>query len=139
MRRFRQHAFRGAEPTATTRRRTVRALLEAASDRAQDRARRTEARRAAEAARRREEEEAERARYLDRLERFEDTTWSEVAAHIEKRQPNEYDKAVQLLIDLRDLAACRERLASFHAALEELRRKHAAKESFLRRLAKAKL
>ena len=62
-----------------------------------------------------------------------------MAAHIEKRQPNEYDKAVQLLIDLRDLAACRERLASFHAALEELRRKHGAKESFLRRLAKAKL
>jgi hypothetical protein len=44
-----------------------------------------------------------------------------VAAHIQKRQPNEYDKAVQLLIDLRDLAVRREQLAAFRLALEELR------------------
>jgi len=42
--------------------------------------------------------------YLDQLGRREQATWNQIAAHIPKRQPNEYDKAVTLLIDLRDLA-----------------------------------
>jgi hypothetical protein len=80
-----------------------------------------------------------RSRYLDQLGKREDATWNQIAAHIHKRQPNEYDKAVTLLIDLRDLAVRQGRVAAFHSALGELRPEHAAKESLLRRLTKAKL
>ncbi len=58
---------------------------------------------------------------------------------VQKRQPNEYDKAVSLLVDLHDLAVRKQQLSEFQSALEILRRTHAAKESFLRRLSKAML
>jgi hypothetical protein len=63
----------------------------------------------------------------------------QIAAHIQKRQPNEYDKAVTLLTDRRDLAVRQGRVTAFQSALRELRQEHAAKESLLRRLTKAKL
>ena len=66
-------------------------------------------------------------------------TWNQIAAHIQKRQPNEYDKVITLLIDLRDLAVRQGRVTAFQSALGELRQAHAAKESLLRRLTKAKL
>ena len=84
-------------------------------------------------------DEANRARYLDQLEKREEATWNQIAAHIQKRQPNEYDKAVTLLTDLYDLSKRRGQTVAFQTAVEKLRRKHAAKESFLRRLSKAKL
>jgi hypothetical protein len=105
----------------------------------EERARLLEAKRAAEAARRKAGDEANRSRYLDQLGKREEATWNRIVAHIQKRQPNEYDKAVNLLIDLRDLALRQSRVAAFHSALGELRQEHAAKESLLRRLAKAKL
>ncbi len=98
-----------------------------------------EAKRAAEAARQKAEDEARRARYLDLLEIREAAIWDQIAAHVQKRQPNEYDKAVVLLTDLRDLAVRRGRLPAFQAAMEKLRRANASKQSFLTRLTKAKL
>jgi uncharacterized Zn finger protein len=65
--------------------------------------------------------------------------WKQVAAHVQTRQPKDYDRAVNLLIDLHDLAVSRGRTAGFQTALEKIRQVHAAKESFLRRLAKASL
>jgi len=41
--------------------------------------------------------------------------------------------------DLHDLAVCRGQTAEFQTALEKIRQVHAAKESFLPRLAKANL
>ena len=52
----------------------------------------------------RQKTRANRSRYLDQLGKREEATWNQIAAHIQKRQPNEYDKAVTLLTDLRDLA-----------------------------------
>ncbi len=98
-----------------------------------------EAKRAAETARRKAEDEANRSRYLDQLGKREEATWSRIAAHIQKRQPNEYDKAVNLLVDLRDLALRQGRVAAFQSALGDLRQEHVAKKCFLRRLTKAKL
>jgi hypothetical protein len=118
-------------------RRTVRDLLAAAQARTEERTQRLEAKRAAEIARQKAKAEAERARYLDQLEKREGQIWERIAAHIQKRQPGEYDKAVSLLIDLHDLAIRKQRVAEFQSALEELRQAHAAKPSFLRRLAKA--
>jgi len=114
-------------------------VLAAANARAEERIRLSDAKRAAEAKRQKAKAEADRRRYLDQLEKRRETTWNQIAAHIEKRQPNEYDKAVSLLVDLRDQAAREEHESVFQSALEKLRQTHAAKESLLRRLAKAKL
>ena len=120
-------------------RRTACNLLAAAHARAEERARLLDTKRAAEAARQKAEDEANRTRYLDQLGKRQGNAWNQIAAHIQKRQPKEYDKAVTLLTDLRDLAVRRGRVPAFQSALEKLRQAHAAKESFLRRVAKAKL
>lgn len=44
-------------------------------------------------ARQKAEEAANRARYLDQLEKCEGEVWSQIAVHIQKLQPLEYDKA----------------------------------------------
>jgi hypothetical protein len=98
-----------------------------------------DAKRAAQAGRQKIKNMADRARYLDQLGKREEAAWNQISAHIQKRQPNEYDKAVTLLGDLHDLAARQGRESVFQSAVERLRQTHAAKESFLRRLVKAKL
>jgi hypothetical protein len=125
-------------PFASERRRVghLRAEVHA---RAKERARLLNEQRIAEAAKRRAEDEARRTRYLDQLSRREPEIWAEVAVRILKRQPNEYARAVGLLTDLHDLAVRRGKRAKFQMELEKIRQTHAAKESFLRRLAKANL
>jgi hypothetical protein len=59
------------------------------------------------------QDEANCSRYLDQLGKREEGTWNRIAAHIQKRQPNEYDKAITLLIDLRDLALRQGRVDAF--------------------------
>ena len=140
LRRFEQQkALRTLPEPDGIRRRTAGDLLTLAHARAEERERLLEARRAEEAARRKAEDAPNRARYLDQLEKREEATWNQITAHIQKRQPNEYDKAITLLIDLRDLAVRQGQVTAFQSAVGELRRKHAAKESLLRRLTKAKL
>jgi hypothetical protein len=114
-------------------------LLAAAHARAKDRAWLLNEQHIAETAKRRAEDEASRTRYLDQLGRREPEIWEKVAVHILKRQPNEYARAVGLLTDLHDLAVRRGKTAKFQIELEKIRQTHAAKESFLRRLAKANL
>ena len=140
LRRFEQQNPRRTLPVPNAiRRRTAGDLMTLAHARAEERDRLLEAKRVAEVARRKAEDEVNRARYLDQLGNREEATWNQIAAHIQKRQPNEYGKAVTLLTDLRDLAVRQGRETAFQSALGELRRTHAAKESFLRRLTKAKL
>jgi hypothetical protein len=114
-------------------------LLAAAHARAKERARLLNEQRAAEAAKRTAEDLANRARYLDKLGRRQLEIWKQVAAHVQTRQPKDYDRAVSLLTDLHDLAVRRGQTGGFQTALEKIRQVHAAKESFLRRLAKASL
>ena len=140
LRRFEQpNARRTLSGPDTICRRTAGDLLRLVQARVEERTRLLEAKRATEAARRKAEDEAKRYRDLDQLGKREEATWNQIAAHVQKRQPNEYDKAVALLIDLRDLAVRQGRGAAFQSALGELRQEHAAKESLLRRLTKAKL
>lgn len=140
VRRFRRtNLQQTSDALAVSERRKVGDLLAAAQTRAKERARLLNEQRTAEAAKRRAEDLANRARYLDQLGRRQPEIWKQVAAHVWTRQPKDYDRAVSLLIDLHDLAVCRGQTARFQAALEKVRQVHAAKESFLRRLAKAKL
>jgi hypothetical protein len=120
-------------------RRTIADLLTASHARAEERMRKLNAQRAAEAAQKRAKEEANRALYLDNLAKREKAVWKQVDAHIQKRQPNDYDRAVILLNDLHDLAVRQGDETGFQLTMEELRKTHAAKDSFLRRLTKAKL
>jgi membrane protein involved in colicin uptake len=95
LRRFQQRSEpRTSHAHATLQSRTVRDLLTAAETRAEERTRRLKAKQAAEAERQKAKDEADRARHLDQLEKNEGEIWNRITAHIQKRQPNEYDKAV---------------------------------------------
>jgi hypothetical protein len=140
VRRFRRATLQQAsEVLAAGEQRNAGDLLAAADARAKERARLLNEQRIAEAAKRREEDLANRARYLDQLGNRQVEIWKQVAAHLQTRQPKDYDRAVSLLTDLHDLAVCRGQTAGFQAALEKVRQVNVAKESFLRRLAKANL
>jgi len=140
VRRFRRTNLQQASDVLTpSERRKAGDLLAAGQTRAKERARLLNERRTAEAAKRRAEDLAHRARYLDQLGRRQAEIWKQVATHVQTRQPKDYDRAVSLLIDLHDFAVCRGKTAGFQTALEKIRQVHAAKESFLRRLAKASL
>ena len=120
-------------------RRTVKELLTASRVRADERARQLSAKRAADAARKKAKDEADRAVYLEGLAKRVKAVWKQVEAYIEKRQPKDYERAVILLVDLHDLAIRQEDETGFQLTMEELRKTHAAKGAFLRRLAKANL
>ncbi len=140
LRRFEQHmAQQASEPPGAIQRRTVRELLAGARVRAEERTRRLKAKQAAEAGRQKARQETERAHDLDQLDKCERETWERITVHIQKRQSGEYDKAVTLLADLRDLAVRKRRVSEFRSDLEKLRQAHTANASFRRRLAKVDL
>jgi hypothetical protein len=120
-------------------RRTVKDLLTAARVRADERAKQLSAKRAADAARKKAKDEADRAVYLEGLAKREKAVWKQVEAYIEKRQPKDYERAVILLVDLHDLAVRQGDETGFQLTMEELRKTHTAKSTFLGRVAKANL
>jgi hypothetical protein len=138
LRRF-EHESVSVSVHGAVERRTIAALLTASHARAEERMRKLNAQRAAEASRKKAKEEADRALYLDQLAKREKAVWKQVDTYIQKRQPNDYDRAVVLLTDLHDLAVRQGDETGFQLTTEELRKTHAAKDSFLRKLAKAKL
>ncbi len=138
LRRFQHKNAPGSSHDAIERR-TVEDLLTASHARADERTRKTNAKRAAEAARLKAKEEADRALYLDHLAKRENAVWKQVEAYIQKRQPKDYDRAVILLTDLHELAVRQGDETGFQLMMEELRKTHAAKDTFLRRLTNAKL
>lgn len=78
--------------------------------------------------------QARRAR-LDDLARRGEGAWREVEAAIGRRNPVGYDRAADLLSDLRALAEEREALEDFLGRLRAIRVRHARKENLIRRLA----
>jgi len=119
--------------------RTVGALLRAAQD-AGDEWRRAEAARAEVEKTRREQQMAlARSKYLGDLARKEPAVWKEIDSLIATKQPASYDRAVGLLVDLRDAAAVHGRESSFLARLDVLRTEHARKPSLISKLHSAGL
>jgi hypothetical protein len=141
LRLFEQHRLpsRGHSEQPAPPRRTVAELLSAAESRAAARERREAARQAAEEAELERERGAARAKYLETLAGREKQAWQQVGELIRTTQPKNYDQAVSLLVDLRELAVPRRREGEFNSALAQLRALHSSKPSFLRRLAKANL
>jgi hypothetical protein len=71
-----------------------------------------------------------RAKYLGEITKKEPAVWDEIESLIAK-QPASYDRAVGLLIDLRDAAAAQGREEEFMNRFEILRKGHARKPSLL--------
>ena len=138
LRRF-QHENASTSGNGAIKRRTVDDLLTASRARTDERIWQLNAKRAAEAERQKAKEDADRATYLDHLAKRENAVWKQVEAYIQKRQPKDYDRAVILLTDLHELAVRQLDETGFQLTMEELRKTHAAKDTFLRRLTKAKL
>jgi hypothetical protein len=128
-----------AGPTvAPAARRSVDELLEAARLHKEQRLRLEAERLASEKERRVREAVIARQRYLDGIAGRKSLLWNEVDVLVATRQPKRYDRAVELLIDLRDLDA-RSATGEFQLLLEALRKKHAGKPSFIKRLGQAGL
>jgi hypothetical protein len=81
---------------------------------------------------RREREAAlARAKYLGEIANKEPAVWDEIETLIATKQPASYDRAVALLIDLRDAAAAQGREQGFVNRFEILRQGQARKPSLL--------
>ena len=73
------------------------------------------------------------------MARREPATWREVEELIATKRPKDYDRAVTLLVDLRDLAGRTGRTAEAEAQILELRQRHSNKPSLLKRFDDKKL
>ncbi len=134
-RRFRESTLpKATKPVPASKRRTAAELL-VAYDTLLEEKRQKAAERAVKETARRDREQAEaRAKLLDNLARRESSVWGEVDELIAMKRPKEYDRAIDLLSDLHELAARSGREAEAQARIHELRRKHQSKSSFLSRL-----
>jgi hypothetical protein len=117
-------AFRRQNGAAPSRGRTVADLLHRAEELRKTREQ-EETRRAAQA---RARDEAARRKRLDALDRQGDKAWRRLDRLVDLK---EYDEAVRLTIDLRDLAQQARRGATFDARLEELRKRHPRRRGYL--------
>jgi hypothetical protein len=129
---------RAGNDTAVAIGRTVGQLLRAAEAYTTERKRIDAEKRAKEKARREREAAIARGKHLDSLAGREGKLWTEVDSLVATKQPKSYDKAVKILVDLRDLAA-RGKAGDFSLRIEALRQAQAKKPSFIERLRKAGL
>ncbi|MFI1578831.1 hypothetical protein [Embleya sp. NPDC020630] len=130
--------YRGpAEPAAAGR--TVAQLLNAAAERRQ-RHEEADRRECAAAEQRRAEKAAqERERCLTALAADVDSVWLRVDALIAAKKPREYDQAVELLQDLRELAQREGTTDDFTGGITRIRDEHARKPALIARLDRADL
>lgn len=115
-------------------RRTVAELLSKGEEQAAARRQQEAERQAAGQARREREQAIARAKHLDRLAGREEELWLQVEALVETKRPKEYDQAVHLLQDLRDLSDRQHLADGFAARLGQLRERCAKRPSLLARL-----
>ncbi|NES14749.1 MULTISPECIES: hypothetical protein [Micromonospora] len=132
LRRYRDaHPTDASIPTAA---RTAGELLATAADLRAERERLDAERRERDRVRRERSAAAARQRHLDTLASDQPAAWQRVDELIATKKPREYDTAVQLLVDLRELSERDEDSSSFQHRLAELRAAHARKPSLLERL-----
>ena len=139
LRRLREARGADAPGTGTGPRRTVRELLARRASGAAERERQEAEQKAREEQRRARAEAAAREKHLASLHGREANLWRRAEALVQTKRPKEYDQAVDLLRDLRDLAAREADASEFAARLGEFRQRHAPKRSLLERLRRAGL
>lgn len=138
IRRFQRESASTAasEPSAS---RTAGELRAAADLRASENARRAEERKRLEQEREAQRRAAEQAIYLDELEARETQSWDQLNTLNATKRPTDYDRAVTVLTDLRDLADRKDRVAAYRERLRNLCARYAAKPALLRRIKAAGL
>ena len=121
-------ALRGVPQPDTAKRRTVSELLAAA-----------EALRECKRRERAAQAEARRIAELEALARRGESVWQEVDALIQKSQAKPYGEAVQLLLNLRDLARHQGQEMAFQVRMERITAQYQRRHSLIRRFREAKL
>lgn len=106
---------------------------------AAERARLEAERRAIQVARDARERAAARSRYLDTLAGREEQVWNDVEQLLDVKRAREYDQAVQLMLDLNELAIRESRDDAFFDRLAELRARYARRPALIDRLERAGL
>jgi hypothetical protein len=120
-------------------RRTAGDLIEARDRLAEEKKRQAAERAAKEQARRARAQAEARSRHLDALAGREEELWGQVEAAIQARQPREYDHAVELLKDLRDLGERTGTGNEVAGRVRALRQRHRSKPTLMQRLDRAGL
>jgi hypothetical protein len=116
-----------AEPTGEPRRTVGQLLAE------------TERRREQEQRRRAEEAERKRVQGLEALAKRQAETWWQVDTLIKRMTGSAYAEAVQLLVELRDLAEYKGQMRGFEERLDELCEQYSRRTALIRRLREAGL
>lgn len=114
--------------------RTVMKLLQKAEAYTKEKDRQTAEQKAKEKARKEKEAAIAREKYLNGLAGREKELWKKVDALILTKKPKDYDEAVRLLIDLKDLAKKTNTTSLFKSKLMAIREKHSRKSSFINRI-----
>jgi hypothetical protein len=117
--------------------RTVGQLRDAARERREGRSRLAAKERERQQAKAQREAAVARQHRLDDLAREGDRAWQRVIALVEAKKVREYDAAVVLLCDLRDLSDRDGHRATFTARLRELRQRYGNRPALLERLDRA--
>jgi hypothetical protein len=134
----RERASPDEKGPAVAERRTVAALLRASEQAAEERKRIAAEKAAREKAERERAAARARAAHLEQLAGKEPALWKKVDSLIAMKQPKGYEQAMELLADLRDLAARKDELG-FRRHVEALRAAHRSKPTLIARLDKAGL
>lgn len=113
--------------------RTVGELLKKADLVRKNRERLQAEKKAAELAEKQRLQKIAREKRLNEIMGQELILWAQIESLASEKKAKSYDKAVELLTDLRDLAA-RTKTSDFHLKLKNLREKHSPKSSFIERL-----
>lgn len=133
-RRYRRHA--PPRPSGLPLR-PVGALRERAEGMAEARRQVARQREAQARVRRERQEQAARVRYLAELATRVSQAWQRIDALVAAKRPRDYDAAVTLLSDLRDVGEQRGRAVQFAKRVSQLREANATKPSLLARLKNA--
>lgn len=80
------------------------------------------------------EKAAERERHLKSMEGQESRYWRMADVAVATKTPKQYDRAVEIIRDLFELAARTDQIQESRTRVRELRQKHSKKENFLRKL-----
>lgn len=127
------------QSTECMKRRTVGEILAAADEYAKERQRIAAEKAAREKERRDRETAKARVKYLDEIAEREPNLWNEVGTLIATKQPKNFDTAVRLLIDLRDLSIRNQTMNEFCSRIEDLKIAHSRKPSLIERMRRAGL
>jgi len=119
--------------------RTVMKLLQKAEAYTKEKDRQIAEQKAKEKARKGKEAAIAREKYLNGLAGREKEIWKKVDALILTKKPKDYDEAVRLLIDLKDLAKKNNTTYLFKSKLMAIRENHSRKSSFINRINSASL